>query len=232
MSMGPVNVGSSIIAFKYKDGVMFAADTAISYGGMDKIKDARRMTQIGEETIIASSGEQADYQNLIKDLQKKQEEDEIENDGAQFLHPREYWNWISRIQYQRRCKNDPLWISTVVGGINKKKNEVFLGTSDFHGMKLEQDFVLTGLSLYMCQVLVQNSWKPDMTYEEGVKLIEQCMRILFIRDKKAHDMIQISTITHEHGVKLGEPFRIDGSVDLSAFYNRTNEFFRPMRIRY
>ena len=58
---GPVNVGTSVFAFKYKDGVIFAADTGISYGSMLKVKDAKRMTQLGDETIFACSGEMADY---------------------------------------------------------------------------------------------------------------------------------------------------------------------------
>ena len=52
-------------------------------------------------------------------------------------------------------KADPLFVTCVVGGINKKTNEVFLGTSDFHGTKIEnQDFVATGLGLHYCQVLL------------------------------------------------------------------------------
>ena len=65
---GPVNVGTSVFAFKYKDGVIFAAVCSISYGSMLKVKDARRMEQLGEETIFACSGEMADFQNLQKDL--------------------------------------------------------------------------------------------------------------------------------------------------------------------
>ena len=40
---GPVNVGTSVFALKYKDGIMMACDTAISYGGMCKIKDGTRI---------------------------------------------------------------------------------------------------------------------------------------------------------------------------------------------
>ena len=39
----PVNIGTSVMGLKYKDGVMLAADTAISYGGMKKTKKAQRM---------------------------------------------------------------------------------------------------------------------------------------------------------------------------------------------
>ncbi len=63
-SIGAVNVGSSVLALKYKDGVMIAADTAISYGGMRKEKDAKRIKKLNDEVIYASSGEMADFQNL------------------------------------------------------------------------------------------------------------------------------------------------------------------------
>ena len=63
-SIGAVNVGSSVLALKYKDGVMIAADTAISYGGMRQTKDAKRIKKLNDELIYASSGEMADFQNL------------------------------------------------------------------------------------------------------------------------------------------------------------------------
>jgi 20S proteasome subunit beta 7 len=60
-SLGAVNVGSSVLAVKYRDGVMIAADTAISYGSMRKEKDARRIKKLSNECIYASSGEMADF---------------------------------------------------------------------------------------------------------------------------------------------------------------------------
>jgi 20S proteasome subunit beta 7 len=36
----PVNIGSSVISLKYKDGVIIAADTAVAYGSMKKTKGA------------------------------------------------------------------------------------------------------------------------------------------------------------------------------------------------
>ena len=81
-SLGAVNVGSSIMALKYKDGVMIAADTAISYGGMANVKNAKRIEKLNDEVAYASSGEMADFQNLKKLLDQKYEEDCIEQDGA------------------------------------------------------------------------------------------------------------------------------------------------------
>ena len=66
-----VNAGTSVFALKYKDGIMVGADTGISYGSMRKIKDAKRMAPLGEEGIIACSGEMADFQDIVKSCNEK-----------------------------------------------------------------------------------------------------------------------------------------------------------------
>ena len=88
-----------MLAVKYKDGIMIAADTAVSYGSMRKEKDARRIKKLSDELIYASSGEMADFQNLQKMLEKKCQEDTIAQDGATFLKPRDYFNWVSANNY-------------------------------------------------------------------------------------------------------------------------------------
>ena len=52
-------VGSHFV--NYKDGVMVAADTSITYGSMLKVKDARRIEKLTDECIFAASGEMADF---------------------------------------------------------------------------------------------------------------------------------------------------------------------------
>ena len=227
-SMGAVNVGTSVMAIKYKDGIMVAADTAISYGGMRKVKDARRIEKLNDHCVFACSGEMADFQELIKQLNLMNERDEIAQDGASFLAPRDYYNFISNHNYQRRLKMNPLWVSTIVGGYNN--GEPFLGMTDLYGTKVEADYLLTGLSQHYCQVLMQNNWREDMTEADARSVIEDCMRVMFYRDKKSLDNIQISTVTAA-GVTMHDPYRIDSSWSLDWYKNMTNEHFRPMRIR-
>ena len=87
-------------------------------------------------------------------LEQKQEADEIAQDGATFLKPSDYFTWISRTCYQRRMKMNPLWCSTILGGVEKDSGKVFLGQCDLYGMRLEENFLLTGLSAHYCQVLM------------------------------------------------------------------------------
>ena len=93
----PVNIGTSVFGIKYKDGVLLAADTAVSYGSMKKSKKSTRMTELSKESALACSGEMADFQELQKLLKEKREADEIEADGATFLKPRDYFDYLSRV---------------------------------------------------------------------------------------------------------------------------------------
>ena len=227
--MSVVNAGTSVFALKYKDGIMFAADTSITYDSMMKHKKAQRISPVGEESLFACSGEMADFQNLKKMLAEKYEEDLCENDGACFLHPKDYFNWVARMQYQKRLKSDPIMVTALFGGIHNKTKEPFLGSTNFHGTKVEADYLLTGLAMHYCTPLFTNRWSADMSEADARKLIEDCMRLLFFRDKKGHDEIQIGKITYTGGVVVEDSYKIEASSDLQFFYNRTNEFWRPMR---
>ena len=70
------NIGTTVFAFKYKDGVMVAADTHVTSGWL-KHKDYKRIVPVGEESVLACSGELSDLQNLKKMLDNKYEEDKI-----------------------------------------------------------------------------------------------------------------------------------------------------------
>ena len=58
------------------------------------------------------------------------------------------------------------------------------------------------------------------------------MRVLFYRDKKAVDEIQITTVTRARGVVTENPYRLtEGwNWDLEFFSTKNNEFWRPIRI--
>ena len=124
---------------------------------------------------------------------------------------------------------NPLWCSTVVGGVSKDTGDVFLAVSDLYGTKIEQDFILTGLGSYYCQVLMQNRRRDDMSEQEARELILDCMKVMFYRDKKSIDKVQISTVT-KAGVTMHEPIDVPSQWGQPFYVNQTNELYRPLRI--
>ena len=59
-----------------------------------------------------------------------------------------------------------------------------------------------------------------------------CCKVMFIRDKKAWDNIQFGTVTHAGGVQINEGVKVAESQDLPFYKERTNDWFRPLRVKY
>ena len=160
---GVVNAGTSVIGIKYKDGVLIAADTVVAYGGTLHEFDYRRIKKLNDELAFGCSGEMADFEKLSEILEGKCEKDEIENDGTTFLRPSDYVNFVAQHNYNRRMKMDPLYVSTIFGGCHKDTKDLFLGMVDIYGLKIEGNYLVTGLAAHFCKVLLCNDWREDMT---------------------------------------------------------------------
>ena len=67
-----------------------------------------------------------------------------------------------------------------------------------------------------------------MSYDEAKKLMEDAQKVMFMRDKKTIDRIQIGTITAA-GVNIEDMYSIEAYKSYEFHNNRTNEYFRPIR---
>lgn len=65
----PIVTGTSVLGIKYKDGVMLAADNLASYGSLARFKDIQRLHPVGDCTILAASGDMADFQQVQRMLE-------------------------------------------------------------------------------------------------------------------------------------------------------------------
>lgn len=81
---GPIVTGTSVLAIKYKDGVMFAADCLgiyflafatlliiflhflASYGSLARFRDVQRLSAIGKTTVLGTSGDISDFQRILQ----------------------------------------------------------------------------------------------------------------------------------------------------------------------
>lgn len=61
----PIVTGTSILAIRFKDGVMMAADTLASYGSLARFMDVRRIKHIdGANSLVGCSGDMSDFQHI------------------------------------------------------------------------------------------------------------------------------------------------------------------------
>lgn len=70
------------------------------------------------------------------------------------------------------------------------------------GVHYEDNHVATGFGNHLARPLLRDEWHENLTFEEGVKLLEKCMRVLLYRDRSAVNKIQVRFIGHEIFLKL------------------------------
>ncbi|CAL8997996.1 unnamed protein product [Prunus brigantina] len=213
----PYVTGTSVVALKYKDGILMAADMGGSYGSTLRYKSVERMKPIGKHSLLGASGEISDFQELLRYLDELILYDNMWDDGNS-LGPKEVHNYLTRVMYNRRNKFNPLWNSLVLGGV--KKGQKYLGMVSMIGVNFEDNHVATGFGNHLARPILRDEWHENLTFEEGVKLLEKCMRVLLYRDRSAVNKLQISKITEE-GVTISQPYSLKTFWGFSAFENPT-----------
>lgn len=202
----PIVTGTSVIAIKYKDGVMMAADNLASYGSLARFKDIERLHSIGDNTLLGASGDMADLQQVKRMLDNLIVSESIMDDGHQ-LSSAQIYEFLSNVMYDKRTKQDPFWNAFLVAGI--EHGEPFLSYVDLLGTTYSSPSLATGYGNHLAQPLLRRALEklgPDGWKQMDEKLaretIENAMRVLFYRDARSLNKFQIATVTKE-GVTIG-----------------------------
>jgi len=206
----PIVTGTSVLAIKYKDGIMMAADNLASYGSLARFKDVSRLYPVGTHTVIAAGGDMSDFQYIQRMLDELIIDEFTAQDGHT-LGPAEIHEYLSQVMYARRTKMNPLWNSLLVGGV--KDGKKFLSYVDLLGTTYSASTLATGYGAYIAQPLLRKSVEgreDTLTEEEAFKIIENSMRVLFYRDARSLNKYQVATIT-EAGLNISESKHIETS---------------------
>mmetsp|Transcript_20042 Transcript_20042/g.34489 ORF Transcript_20042/g.34489 Transcript_20042/m.34489 type:complete len:270 (+) Transcript_20042:114-923(+) len=223
----PITTGTSVLGIKYRNGVMLAADTLCSYGSLAKYKNVKRLLGINSRTLIGASGEISDLQSISELLKANALEDRCtadslyEEDNNEEC-AKEVWSYLRAVMYNRRNKMNPLWNDVVVAGFKQEEDgslsdTPFLGVVDKIGTAYEDDILATGFGGYIALPLMREKYRPDMEEGEARALLEDCLRILFYRDCRALNRVQIAKVTKEGGVLVSDPYELDTFWDFKGF---------------
>jgi len=206
---------------------MLASDTLCSYGSMAKYKNAERLISVNSKTLIGGGGEYSDFQaikelvkrNALEDLCTSDSLYEDEMDGKGEEDAKQIWNYLRAVMYNRRNKMNPLWNDLVVAGISNGGNgdECFLGLVDKIGTTYEDDYIATGFGSYLALPILREKWTADLSEGEARGLLEDCMRVLFYRDCRALNRIQIAKVTTEDGVLISDPYELETEWNMASF---------------
>jgi len=223
----PVYVGGSVIGMKFCDGIIIASDTRVNYGSLAKLMNVQdRVTTINHHTMISSTGEYSDFQEVVRLLKEKALEDSLSSKS--YLGPDELSNYLSSMHYYRRNKMNPFWNHTIIGGIDSEMKPTLYSVDQF-GTILKGNYLLAGMSQYFCHSILHPQYPQDyasISRDEALFLIEDCFRTLFYRDTRAGNQIKFGILfTSINGeIKYEEIVReIKTNWDYERFLKQANE---------
>jgi len=239
-SQYPITTGTSVFGLKFKDGVMIAADTSGNYGSLSRYPNTQRVHKVNDTTVIASSGDLADFQYLHSLIKSKQTDEDIRGGGIT-MRPEALHCWLTRVLYNRRSKYDaeifapikvfqhfwfffpivrfdPLWNSVIVGGMQEGKP--FLGCVDYIGTAFTENAIATGIGAAMAIPIINHELErlggstDNLTKEQAREILLKCIRVCYLRDCRATNKYHLATITSE-GSEVEEPALIDSNWEVA-----------------
>jgi 20S proteasome subunit beta 7 len=207
----PIVTGTSVLAIKYKDGVVIAADCLASYGSLARFTDVKRLRRFNSKAVVGFGGDVSDMQHLDRmltslDVREQYQAPDSSPDAEADLNAKNLHTYLSKVMYHRRSKFDPLWNAILVAGLDSK-DEPFLASVDLLGTTFESPTLATGFGAHLAQPILRRV-VPDeaaakkLDRETAVEAVKECMKVLFYRDARSLDKYSIAVVSREDGVDL------------------------------
>ncbi|ORY62201.1 20S proteasome subunit [Pseudomassariella vexata] len=208
----PIVTGTSVVAIKFKDGVVIAADNLASYGSLARFTNVKRLRTFAGTSVVGFGGDVSDMQYLDRHLNELAIDEAYTSEAGHTLNGRNLHKYLSKLLYHRRSKFDPLWNHLLVAGLDED-DKPFLAAADLLGTTFTSPSLATGFGSVLAQPIMRR-YAPDeesaakLTKEEAVDIIKECMKVLFYRDARSMDEYSIAVVTKE-GVELKENEKLE-----------------------
>lgn len=194
----PMITGTSVIAIKYNDGIVMAADNMGSYGSLMKLDDLQRIIKIGSNSVVGISGDISDFQYLERLLDDFQLEDSYDMENTDNLRANHLSEYLTRVMYNRRSKMNPLWNAIIVAGFDEN-DELVLKHVDLLGVSYSSTTLATGFGNHLAIPLLRKKVDSEddvakLSKEDAVQTVKDCMKVLFYRDARSWNKYSLCVI--------------------------------------
>ncbi|KAF2109101.1 nucleophile aminohydrolase [Lophiotrema nucula] len=210
-TQSPIVTGTSVVAAKFKDGVVIAADNLASYGSLARFTDVKRLRKFNDQVVVGFGGDVSDMQYLDRLLLSLDVRENYQSADTP-LSAKNLHTYLSKVMYKRRSDFNPLWNHLLIAGLDSE-DKPFLASADLLGTTFTSPTIATGFGAHLAQPIMRRSLPDEesvqnVSKEEAVKLIKECMKVLFYRDARSLDKYSIAVITKD-GVELKEDEKLE-----------------------
>ncbi|CCF60356.1 hypothetical protein KAFR_0J02920 [Kazachstania africana CBS 2517] len=223
----PIVTGTSVIAMKYNNGVIIAADNLGAYGSLLRFTDIERLIPVGQNTVVGISGDISDMQHIEELLDELEIENNYDNSSAdsnECLQPSYVFEYLANVMYNRRSKMDPLWNALIVAGL-EDDGKPFLRYVNLLGVTYSSPTLATGFGAHLAvpllrRVIDHDSDVEKTTLETAEKTILESLKVLYYRDARSSRKFSLAILDKDQGLIMKKNLEVE---------NMSWEFARDIR---
>ncbi|RLN86311.1 hypothetical protein BBJ28_00010348 [Nothophytophthora sp. Chile5] len=195
LKRGEIDAGTSIIAVKFKGGVVLGADSRTSTGTYIANRVSDKLTPLHDRVFCCRSGSAADTQALSDYVRYFLSSHAVDLGRPPKVHTAA--NLFRSLCYNNK---DRLLAGIIVAGWDSVKGgQVF--SIPIGGAMVEQDFAIGGSGSTYIYGLVDAEYRPDMTKEECQRFVKKALSHAMARDGSSGGVIRTVTITESEVVR-------------------------------
>ena len=194
LKKGEISLGTSIMAIKYKDGLILGADSRTSMGSFVANRVADKLTPVHDNIYCCRSGSAADTQTISEYVRYYLDHYSVNFD-------REPTAKVAAALFRKLIYENKNMLSAgiIVAGYDKKTGgEVYSVTTG--GSVHKQDYVIAGSGSTYIYGLCNTHWKPDMTKEEAIDFVKMSLTQAIRLDGSSGGVIRM-VVLNEDGVE-------------------------------
>jgi proteasome beta subunit len=194
-----MKTGTTTVGLVCKDGIVLAADKRATSGYLIAQKDTEKILPVTGNIAVTMAGTASDGQMLVRILRSEMKLKKIRT--KRDVSVNEAANLMSRMVYNniRRPSMIPGIAHFIMGGTDDTGFYLFDLFADGTISKVE-DFISSGSGSVMAYGVLETTYKPGLSVEEGKKLAIRCVNAAVQRDIASGNGIDVFTIT-EKGVE-------------------------------
>jgi len=183
--------GATAVAIKCKDGVVLGNDRRATWGYTVTNKSTKKVFKITDHIGLAAYGLIGDFQFIVRVL--KAQSVLYELDAYDRINTKSMAKMISNMLYSRKMM--PFYTNLIIAGVDKDGPNLYM--LDALGSLIPEDYGATGTGMLLSMGILEAEYKPDMTIEDGVKLVEKVIRNSIKRDVMSGNGIDLLIITQD-----------------------------------
>ena len=191
--------GAAGVAIKCKDGVILGNDRRATWGYTVTNKSTKKVYLVSERIGFAAYGLIGDYQILARIM--KAQANLYELDAGTKINTRSMAKLISNFLYSRKMA--PLYTNLVVAGYDEEGPQLY--TLDAIGSLIPEDYGTTGTGMLLSIGILEAEYKPEMSIDEGEKLVTKAIRNAIKRDAMSGNGIDLLIITKDGAQEIAVP---------------------------